>query len=121
VIPLKFISSVTESGAGRLEDRTAQVRKYAIQLLTSLLVHNPFSPSLKLSEFCSQLSVIETQIKEHLATKVKPRNEGGEEEDEEEAQENQQDEVRSYNLPFFFISRFMVYLKSLEMNNIRFI
>ena len=83
-MPLKFISSTTEAAIGRLEDRTTQVRKYSIQLLTQILLFNPFSASLKLSEFCSQLSLVEQQIKDYISTKPKKeKNEDDEDEEEE--------------------------------------
>jgi hypothetical protein len=41
----------------RLDDKGAHVRKSAIQLITSLLENNPYSPQLPLSTFRQNLSV----------------------------------------------------------------
>jgi hypothetical protein len=41
--------------AERLRDKAVQVRKNALRLLTSLLQHNPFSPSLQLSVLLKKL------------------------------------------------------------------
>lgn len=52
-VPLSFLPRLLAAAIGRLEDRTAQVRRYAIQLLTGLVHYNPFSLNgvLRLSEF----------------------------------------------------------------------
>jgi len=42
---------VTEKAVERLDDKAAQVRRSAVQLLTVLLQFNPFSPRLALSSF----------------------------------------------------------------------
>lgn len=50
-IPLSHWLLVTELGSGRLEDKSANVRKAALQLLESLLQFNPFSPELSVDTF----------------------------------------------------------------------
>lgn len=50
-IPLSHWLLVTEVGIGRLEDKSANVRKAALQLLESLLQFNPFSPELSVDTF----------------------------------------------------------------------
>ena len=41
-IPLSCQSDLLDMVIGRLRDKASIVRKYAIQLLKSLLIHNPF-------------------------------------------------------------------------------
>ncbi len=49
-LPLPQQQSVLELTIGRLEDKSSQVRKYAIQLCTALLRSNPFAAKLPLEE-----------------------------------------------------------------------
>ena len=49
-----------------MDDKATQVRKYAIQLLSTLLVYNPFSADLRLSEFTKKLEEAERQLKAKL-------------------------------------------------------
>lgn len=44
-------NQVSEIAAGRLEDKSAVVRKSALNLLTTLLQYNPFGPQLRTSTF----------------------------------------------------------------------
>lgn len=44
-------NQVSEIAAGRLEDKSAMVRKSALNLLTTLLQYNPFGPQLRTSTF----------------------------------------------------------------------
>jgi hypothetical protein len=53
-VPLDRMQAVTIATVGRLRDKAAQVRKNAIQLLTTMLQYNPYSPKLSLSEFSAK-------------------------------------------------------------------
>lgn len=50
-ITKSFWQQVTTEAVGRLQDKAAIVRKCAIQLLSNLLVFNPFGSDLKLTQF----------------------------------------------------------------------
>jgi condensin complex subunit 1 len=54
-IPVSFYSSVCEISVQRLEDKSSQVRKNTLQVLTSLLERNPFGPVLRLADFKHRL------------------------------------------------------------------
>lgn len=54
-IPTKFFPQIAQNGASRLQDKSAFVRKAAMQLLTQLLIHNPFGPSLQLKSYRDSL------------------------------------------------------------------
>jgi condensin complex subunit 1 len=54
-VPLTWLPRVTAIAVGRLEDKSAIVRKCAMQLLASLLRNNPFAAELRLSAFEAQL------------------------------------------------------------------
>lgn len=60
-VPNRFFPVLADMAASRLDDRTAAVRKYAAQLLTTLLVENPFGPALRLSHFKSKLESLLAQ------------------------------------------------------------
>lgn len=62
VIPSRLFPILADMAASRLDDRTAAVRKYAAQLLATLLMENPFGPALKLSHFSSKLNELLSQI-----------------------------------------------------------
>ena len=55
-MPLDRMEGVTKAAVGRLRDKAAQVRKNAIQLLTTMLQYNPYSPQLNLTDFTSKLT-----------------------------------------------------------------
>jgi condensin complex subunit 1 len=57
-IPIDRIVGITELAVGRLKDKAAQVRKNAIQLLTTLLQYNPFSGQLQPKVFKEKLKEI---------------------------------------------------------------
>jgi condensin complex subunit 1 len=57
-VPLDRMETVTTATVARLRDKAAQVRKNAIQLLTTMLHYNPYSPQLKLSDFNAKLELI---------------------------------------------------------------
>lgn len=54
-MPNRLFPILADLAASRLDDRTAAVRKYAAQLLSTLLRENPFGPALKLSHFNEKL------------------------------------------------------------------
>lgn len=62
VVPSRLFPVLADMAASRLDDRTAAVRKYAAQLLATLLVENPFGPALKLSHFSSKLEELLAQL-----------------------------------------------------------
>ncbi|XP_041377786.1 condensin complex subunit 1-like [Gigantopelta aegis] len=49
-LPLPRQEHLTNLVLGRLQDKTSQVRKYAIQLMTALLKYNPFAAKLPIQE-----------------------------------------------------------------------
>lgn len=67
---------VASIAAGRLEDKTFQVRKSALQLLTTLLQYNPFGPSLRMSPFEATLEQYKEKLQalelEHSTTNEEP-------------------------------------------------
>ncbi|GJN10798.1 hypothetical protein PR202_ga28922 [Eleusine coracana subsp. coracana] len=50
-ISIGLWNEVASVGSGRLEDKSAIVRKSALQLLITMLQHNPFGPQLKTATF----------------------------------------------------------------------
>lgn len=58
VVPSRLFPILADMAASRLDDRTAAVRKYAAQLLVTLMKNNPFGPALKLSHFLEKLQEI---------------------------------------------------------------
>lgn len=62
MIPNRLYAVLADMAASRLDDKTAAVRKYAAQLLKSLLLHNPFGPSLNLTHFKTKLD----EMHQHL-------------------------------------------------------
>merc|ERR1712000_204605 len=72
-VPLKFILSVTDAALGRLEDKAAQVRKNAINLLCALLEFNPFAGDLRLKAFTAKLEAAEATL-EAIRQKKKETN-----------------------------------------------
>ena len=61
-IPKKTQPAVVQLATVRLEDKSAQVRKSAIQLLRALVQKNPYAHSLPLSIFKDKLAGAETQL-----------------------------------------------------------
>ena len=51
------------SHAGRLEDKSANVRKAALQLLATLLLNNPFGPQLPADKFTVSLEEHKQRLK----------------------------------------------------------
>jgi len=63
-IPLSRQHHVLELAAGRLQDKSSNVRKAAVQLLTTLLESNPFAAKLQTEELEIKLREEETRLKE---------------------------------------------------------
>ena len=56
-IPLGHWQLVTSIAIGRLEDKSSLVRKEAMRLISCLMLHNPFGPSLPLDKFAASLQL----------------------------------------------------------------
>ena len=63
-IPLSRQHSVLELAVGRLQDKSSNVRKAAVQLLTTLLESNPFAAKLGTMELEIKLKEEEEKLKE---------------------------------------------------------
>eukprot|EP00092_Neocalanus_flemingeri_P032797 GFUD01035670.1.p1 GENE.GFUD01035670.1~~GFUD01035670.1.p1 ORF type:complete len:1485 (+),score=509.47 GFUD01035670.1:55-4509(+) len=63
-IPLSRQHSVLELAAGRLQDKSSNVRKAAVQLLTTLLESNPFAAKLQTMELEIRLKEEEVKLRE---------------------------------------------------------
>ena len=63
-IPLSRQHSVLELAVGRLRDKSSNVRKAAVQLLTTLLESNPFAAKLGTSDLEMKLKEEEAKLKE---------------------------------------------------------
>lgn len=57
-------NEVAEVAAGRLEDKSAIVRKSALNLLIMMLQHNPFGPQLRIASFEATLDQYKKKLKE---------------------------------------------------------
>ncbi|KAI5396595.1 condensin-1 complex subunit CAP-D2 [Lathyrus oleraceus] len=57
-------NEVAEVAAGRLEDKSAIVRKSALNLLIMMLQHNPFGPQLRVASFEATLDQYKKKLKE---------------------------------------------------------
>ncbi len=55
VVPLDFVTEITDLTVRRLNDKGAVVRKRALQLLAALIKNNPFCPSLNVSALRARL------------------------------------------------------------------
>ena len=63
-IPLARQHRVLELSAGRLQDKSSNVRKAAVQLLTTLLESNPFAAKLQTEELESKLEEEDQKLKQ---------------------------------------------------------
>ncbi|KAL2325982.1 hypothetical protein Fmac_025040 [Flemingia macrophylla] len=63
-ISIGLWNEVVEVAAGRLEDKSAMVRKSALNLLIMMLQHNPFGPQLRLASFEATLDQYKRKLKE---------------------------------------------------------
>lgn len=77
VVPMKFMNEITSLTMRRLNDKGAVVRKQAIRLLTTILKHNAFCPTLRVSELKARLAIVSDRLKEQYA-KIKSNNGGAE-------------------------------------------
>ncbi|CAN6719040.1 unnamed protein product [Malus baccata var. baccata] len=57
-------NELAEVAAGRLEDKSAMVRKSALNLLIMMLQHNPFGPQLRIASFEATLHQYKQKLKE---------------------------------------------------------
>ncbi|KAG5080199.1 hypothetical protein GLYMA_02G157700v4 [Glycine max] len=63
-ISIGLWNEVAEVAAGRLEDKSAIVRKSALNLLIMMLQHNPFGPQLRIASFEATLDQYKKKLKE---------------------------------------------------------
>lgn len=64
LIPIGLWNEVASIAAGRLEDKSAVVRKSSLSLLIMMLQHNPFGPQLRISSFEATLEQYKKKLKE---------------------------------------------------------
>ena len=64
-IPLEKYTSLMELAYDRLNDKTAMVRKSALQLLTQLVDYNPFSPHLNMGYYDERRTQLEEDLNNH--------------------------------------------------------
>jgi len=62
-VPLRYLPFIVQLAARRLQDKTSQVRKYAVGLLSALLKHNPFWSQLSLTSFTAELQKLGMEFK----------------------------------------------------------
>ncbi|CAK9322761.1 unnamed protein product [Citrullus colocynthis] len=70
-------NEVAAVAAGRLEDKSAIVRKSALQLLITMLQHNPFGPQLRVVSFEATLEQYKKKLDELEPNKSSENVEGG--------------------------------------------
>ncbi|XP_052175354.1 condensin-1 complex subunit CAP-D2 [Diospyros lotus] len=63
-IPIGLWNEVAAVAAGRLEDKSAIVRKSALNLLIMMLQHNPFGPQLRIASFEATLEQYKKKLNE---------------------------------------------------------
>ncbi|RDY13843.1 Condensin complex subunit 1 [Mucuna pruriens] len=63
-ISIGLWNEIAEVAAGRLEDKSAMVRKSALNLLIMMLQHNPFGPQLQIASFEATLDQYKRKLKE---------------------------------------------------------
>lgn len=63
-ISIGLWNEVATVAAGRLEDKSAMVRKSALNLLIMMLQHNPFGPQLRIASFEATLNQYKIKLKE---------------------------------------------------------
>lgn len=63
-ISIGLWNEVAVVAAGRLEDKSAMVRKSALNLLIMMLQHNPFGPQLRIASFEATLGQYKKKLKE---------------------------------------------------------
>ncbi len=67
-IPLGHWQVVTSIATGRLEDKSSLVRKQAMRLMSCLMLHNPFGPSLPLDKFVASLELHSDMLEQVMST-----------------------------------------------------
>lgn len=97
-ISIGLWNEVAEVAAGRLEDKSAIVRKSALNLLIMLLQHNPFGPQLRIASFEATLNLYKKKLRELEPSEVSDNensNPDGEVEDLkfEDVEKEQQESV----------------------------
>ncbi|XP_031473605.1 condensin-1 complex subunit CAP-D2 [Nymphaea colorata] len=65
-VPIGLWNEVAEVAVGRLEDKSALVRKSALNLLITMLQHNPFGPQLRTASFEGTLEKYKKRLQELL-------------------------------------------------------
>lgn len=97
VIPNRLFPVLADMAAARLDDKTAAVRKYATQLLGSLLTNNPFGPALLKSHFQRKLTEVQGDDDggNDSAAERNVDNEAEERDSNKQRDENQQDGLDS--------------------------
>ncbi|KAL5743754.1 hypothetical protein ACOSQ2_026870 [Xanthoceras sorbifolium] len=63
-VSIGYWNEVAEVAAGRLEDKSAIVRKSALNLLIMMLQHNPFGPQLRIASFQATLEQYKKKLNE---------------------------------------------------------
>lgn len=74
-IPVQRVVSLMELAQDRLGDKTAIVRKAAMQLMTALVEHNPFAPQLQSTVFLRRQQELETKMMERMRELAKELHE----------------------------------------------
>jgi len=74
-LPIDQLMSVTTIAADRLMDKTVMVRRYAMQLLTAILEHNPFLGSLDPKPYQDKLAEVYEKVQESMPTDIKDARE----------------------------------------------
>lgn len=62
-IPLPLWKEVLKAAMGRLDDSSVLVQRNALQLMQTMLAHNPFGPDLGLDNFLASLAKFEAKLK----------------------------------------------------------
>lgn len=70
-------NEVAEIAAGRLEDKSALVRKNALILLVVMLQHNPFGPQLRLASFEATLEQYKRKLSDLKTLQILPGEDPG--------------------------------------------
>uniref|UniRef100_A0A7N0ZW93 Condensin-1 complex subunit CAP-D2 n=1 Tax=Kalanchoe fedtschenkoi TaxID=63787 RepID=A0A7N0ZW93_KALFE len=63
-VPIGLWNEVAEIASGRLEDKSAIVRKNALNLLVVMLQHNPFGPQLRVASFEATLEQYKRKLRD---------------------------------------------------------
>ncbi|XP_076281904.1 condensin complex subunit 1-like isoform X2 [Lasioglossum baleicum] len=77
-IPLTRLRKLLAATILRLQDKSANVRKQALQLLRALLQSNPYAAKLNKVEICESLKKAEIELKQNLSKSVRKSASGDE-------------------------------------------